>query len=177
MKAFFTLLVIFLSSAQNSFAGPSVSGGVPPHPAVITAALETPQAGLDFPTDSQTDATAVLVLYQARVLIFDAENPQIVYAQAGIDYPTDAPISDWTKNQRFLVFDEGTRIALSTGYDSEQEKTVWRLPHGELVFAADIVKIEKSKAGIDYPTDLPPFATWKTSFYVVELMDGTRIRL
>lgn len=177
MKTIFSALVTFLILTQNTFAGPSVSGGIPPHPAMITAVLETPQAGLDFPYDSQTDATAVLALYQGRILIFNAEKPEIVHAEAGVDYPTDTPAPHWTIYQRVLKFDDRNRIPLTTGYDSVQDKTVWNLPRGARVFAADIAKIEKSKAGVDYPTDLPPFGVWNTYFYVVELIDGTRVAL
>lgn len=168
MKISFLILSLLLSF-NMSFAGPSVSGGVPPHPAITTMSLVVPQPGIDYPTDSSTQMTTVLALHENRIPLFDAL-PVLENAQAGIDYPTDWEAPLWTSFQRVLVFSPTLRIPVRLSL--QDEVLFWVLPSGQQIEVSKIVRIQRAEAGVDYPTDFP-----MDTFYVLILDDESRIFL
>lgn len=159
------LMVLFCATAQ---AGPSVSGGMPPHPAMTTMSLEAPIPGVDIPTDAPTRATEVLVLWEKRILILDVM-PTLELPRARVDFPTDSrpPL------YKILVLDRNHRYPVMIGFSGEY--SYWRLPGDQLIPVQLIVAIESAKAGIDYPTDGP--AGMDRNFLVMVLKNGARLKM
>ena len=169
MKYLMSVLASVLFVATANARGPSVSGGVPPHPALTTMSIVAPEAGVDYPTDGGRAPSAVLALYGKRVAIFDVV-PQIVRAEAGIDFPTDF-LPFWAELQGVLVLDE-TRVPVRLSYGDSQ--LTWEI-RGEQVRASNIVAIKRAEAGVDYPTDGP--ANMSRPAFIVILVDGNHIAL
>lgn len=139
MKALL-LIASFVLSASLSHAGPTVSGGVPPHPALTTMSIEKPQAGIDYPTETVPSFHAVLALYQNKRLPLFNEVPELVPAEAGIDYPTDAPAPLWTEFQQVLAF-KNNNIRLPVRLSLQNGTLLWLLKTQPAVDVSKIVAI------------------------------------
>jgi len=152
------LLATLILSASVSFAGPTISGGVPPHPALLTMSIEKPRAGVDFPTDSPPRGNAVLALYNnTRILIY-GDVPRLVSAEAGVEYPTDSVPPTWTMYQKVLSFKNGVRIPVNVGFPNNT--LIWQLPRGKTVEAATILDIRVYRKSV-----------------IISFEDGTRMSL
>ncbi len=160
---------VLTAVANFGIAGPSVSGGVPPAPMITTMSIETPVAGVDYPTETNTSMTAVLALYEARIPIFDVV-PTLVPARAGRDFPTDSTPPFWTRFQRVLRFSSHERAPVRLSVSGGALN--WSLPNGDVVVVSEITEIRRSEAGVDYPTDAP-----SREFYLLVMKDGSRIPL
>jgi len=162
------IMVLFCATANSTAnAGPSVSGGVPPHPALRTMSLEAPIPGVDFPTDAPTRVKAVLVLWEKRVLIYDVV-PGLEQARAGVDFPTDSRYPFW---KVLILGDRRLPVYIAVG----DKGSYWRLPGDTAISVKNIAAIERARAGIDFPTDGP--SDMDRDFFVLVLHDGSRVRL
>ena len=148
-----SILMIFslIFSSQFCVAGPSISGGIPPHPALTTMSLERPVAGIDYPTDSSTRIKKMLVLFDGRIGI--TKNVRLEKARAGEDFPTDSAAPMCTQYQKVLVFGRHLRIPVLISF--ENQESFWSISAELKVKVSEISSIESAVAGIDYPTDGP----------------------
>ena len=136
-----------------------MSGGHPPHPALTTASIEQPIAGVDFPTDSVPTVKAVLVLYAGKRIGLD------VVPRLGRD-----------GYQPVLRFPRRINVVVRLSYANEELS--WLIPVAgdtRSIKVSEIGSIQKAKAGIDFPTDGPP--DMHRNFYVLVLLDEQRIEL
>ncbi|WP_413612337.1 hypothetical protein [Bdellovibrio sp. HCB-110] len=163
------LVTSFVFLASSVQAGPSVSGGLPPHPMTMTMSIEKPRAGVDFPTESRTRIKAVLVLYNKRIAIYN-EVPQLVKAEAGIDFPAENHAPIWNRYQEVLQFKNGVRVPVLLAV--QNDTLVWLLNSLDPLDVLQIDSIRKAVAGVDFPTDGPVY-----DYYVMVLSDGTRIEM
>ena len=167
MKTVVLVLGIFGAMlAQVASASPSKKVAV--DPAITTMSIAAPLAGTDYPTDSATKMTAVLVLSTKRIAIYN-DVPKIVKAKAGVDYPTDVPAPAWTKFQGILKFSNGDRIGMQLALVGKD--LFWNTGK-YVVDISDIREISRTEAGLDYPTDAPA-----ADGFVLVLNSGTRLLL
>lgn len=167
MRNLIVTLSILTGVYQAALARPSISSGVSPHPGLVTMRLEKPQAGIDFPTDGGiTDAKAILVLDGGKRIQIK-ESAMLKQAKAGVDFPTDSKAPMWAQFQKVLVLESKSRIPVRLGL--ENGDLTWKLPNGNKVSVNRIVAIQRSAAGIDFPTDVASNLT-----EVLVLDDGSR---
>jgi hypothetical protein len=169
MKPLFAMLAMILSM-NAAVAGPSVTGGVPPHPALTQMALVEPEAGVDYPTETANAPAAVLALYSDRISIYGVE-PRLVVAEAGIDFPTDVQTPIWAQLQMVLLLGD-VRLPVKLSYPGDELK--WEIK-GEVIEVAHILSIRRAEAGIDFPTDGPPWM--QRPSFIISLIDGSQIAL
>jgi hypothetical protein len=149
------LIASLILSASVSQAGPTISGGVPPHPALTTMAVEKAVAGDDYPTDMAPPFDNVLALYNVRIALVGPA-PRLVSAEAGVEYPTDFPPPMWTSFQRVLEFKNNVRIPVRLSYANNV--LTWQLKNKPAIDASSIRAIISAQDHVE-----------------VRLVDGSRI--